>query len=218
MNENVFSKKLISLRKAYHMTQLDLADQLCISNKTVSRWETNESYPDIELLVKIADIFHVSIDYLLKNHDDFKELDKMDIVSYLPWIISLCGVLVYYVFTALSISSLFSFIIYYFIIGFSYQFLKKYTDKKNGIKLVEINTVANFFVIQSLTSKLFLILSVMSLTGEDIFIIENYNFDMSNNLSQFATPIFLSYLVAAICAFVHYKGHMNNEYCLHAKS
>lgn len=37
MNENVFSKKLISLRKSYHMTQQDLADQLCISNKTVSR-------------------------------------------------------------------------------------------------------------------------------------------------------------------------------------
>lgn len=217
MNENVFSKKLISLRKSYHMTQQDLADQLCISNKTVSRWETNESYPDIELLPKIADIFHVSVDYLLKDHDDFKELDKMDIVSYLPWIISLAGVLVYYVFTALSISSLFSFMIYYFIMRFSYQFLKKYTDRKNGKTLVQLNTVANFFVIQSLTSKLFLILSIMSFTGE-IFIIGNYNFDMSNNLSQFTTPMILSYLVAAICAFIHYKSHMNNEYCPHAKS
>lgn len=217
MNENVFSKKLISLRKSYHMTQQDLADQLCISNKTVSRWETNESYPDIELLPKIADIFHVSVDYLLKDHDDFKELDKMDIVSYLPWLISLAGVLVYYVFTALSISSLFSFMIYYFIMKFSYQFLKKYTDRKNGKTLVQLNTVANFFVIQSLTSKLFFILSIMSFTGE-IFIIGNYNFDMSNNLSQFTTPMILSYLVAAVCAFIHYKSHMNNEYCPHAKS
>lgn len=217
MNENVFSKKLISLRKSYHMTQQDLADQLCISNKTVSRWETNESYPDIELLPKIADIFHVSVDYLLKDHDDFKELDKMDIVSYLPWLISLAGVLVYYVFTALSISSLFSFMIYYFIMRFSYQFLKKYTDRKNGKTLVQLNTVANFFVIQSLTSKLFFILSIMSFTGE-IFIIGNYNFDMSNNLSQFTTPMILSYLVAAVCAFIHYKSHMNNEYCPHAKS
>lgn len=157
------------------------------------------------------------MDYLLKDHDDFKELDKMDIVSYLPWIISLAGVLVYYVFTALSISSLFSFMIYYFIMRFSYQFLKKYTDRKNGKTLVQLNTVANFFVIQSLTSKLFLILSIMSFTGE-IFIIGNYNFDMSNNLSQFTTPMILSYLVAAICAFIHYKSHMNNEYCPHAKS
>lgn len=217
MNENVFSKKLITLRKTHHMTQQDLADLLCISNKTVSRWETNESYPDIELLPKIADIFHVSIDYLLKDHDDFKELDKMDIVSYLPWIISLCGVLVYYVFTALSISSLFSFMIYYFIIGFSYQFLKKYTDRKNGIKLVELNTVANFFVIQSLTSKFFIIVSIMNLTSE-IFIVEEYNFDMMQNTTQFMGPIMLSYVVAAICAFVHYKGHMNDEYCLHTKS
>ena len=92
MNENTFSKKLISLRKKYNFTQQDLADKLGISNKTISRWETSESYPDIDLLPKIADIFHVSIDYLLKEHDDFKELDKFDIISYIPWIISLVGV------------------------------------------------------------------------------------------------------------------------------
>ncbi|MFQ7799333.1 MAG: helix-turn-helix domain-containing protein [Coprobacillus cateniformis] len=55
-----------------------------MSNKTISRWETSESYPDIDLLPKLADIFHVSIDYLLKEHDDFKELDKFDIISYIP--------------------------------------------------------------------------------------------------------------------------------------
>lgn len=216
MNENVFSKKLIALRKTYHMTQQELADQLCISNKTVSRWETNEGYPDIELLPKIADIFHVSVDYLLKDHDDFKELDKMDIVSYLPWFISLCGVLVYYIFIKLSISHLFSFLVYYFIIKFSYQFLKKYTDRKNGKILVQLNTVANFFVVQSLTSSIFLILSVMGLTGQ-VFIVGEYNFDMANGASQFLTPIVLSYLAAAIYAFIHYKGHMNNEYCQNEK-
>lgn len=215
MNENVFSKKLISLRKKHRMTQQDLADLLCISNKTVSRWETNESYPDIELLPKIADIFHVSVDYLLKDHDDFKELDKMDIVSYLPLMISLSGVLIYYVFTALSISSLFSFLIYYFIIKFSYQFLKKYTDRKNGKTLLKLNTLANFFVIQSLTSNLFLIISIMDLTGQT-FIGGNYN--ISDMPSQFSIVIVLSYIVAAICAFIHYKGHMTEEYCHNAKS
>lgn len=43
MNENTFSKKLISLRKKYNFTQQDLADKLGISNKTISRWETRVS-------------------------------------------------------------------------------------------------------------------------------------------------------------------------------
>lgn len=212
MNENAFSKKLITLRKKYNFTQQELADKLGISNKTISRWETGESYPDIDLLPRIADIFHVSIDYLLKEHDDFKELDKFDIVSYIPWIISLCGVLTYYIFTKLSIPALFSFIIYYFIIKFSYIFLKKYTDRKNGKTLVNLNTIANFFVCQALLSQIFLIIVFMNLTGS-MAIVGNFNLDLADT-AQLTGPFVMSYIIAGIYAFIHYKGHKTDEYCL----
>ena len=212
MNENTFSKKLISLRKKYNFTQQDLADKLGISNKTISRWETSESYPDIDLLPKISDIFHVSIDYLLKEHDDFKELDKFDIISYIPWIISLVGVLTYYIFTKLSIPSLFSFIIYYFIIKFSYIFLKKYTDRKNGKTLVNLNTIANFFVSQALISQILLIIVFMSLTN-NMAVVGNLNIDLAST-PQLIGPFVFSYIIAGIYAFIHYKSHKTDEYCL----
>ncbi|WP_044600332.1 helix-turn-helix domain-containing protein [Candidatus Stoquefichus massiliensis] len=217
MEEKTFSKKLIQLRKKFHLTQQELADQLHVSNKTISRWETNEGYPDIDLLVDIAEFFHVSIDYLLKDHEDFKELDKFDLISYIPWMISLLGILTYYIFNKLSIPFIFSFIVYYFIIRFSYQFLTKYTDRKNGKTLVKLNTISSFFVVQSLTAQILLIFVMMSITGQ-IFIIGDYNVNFSDYASQFSTPIVLSYLVGAIYAFIHYKGHMTDEYCQNIKN
>lgn len=49
------------------MTQLDLAEKLNYSDKTVSKWERAESSPDISVLVQIADLFGVSVDYLVRS-------------------------------------------------------------------------------------------------------------------------------------------------------
>lgn len=48
MNKDLFMEKIISLRKKQKMTQQSLADLLHTSNKTISRYETGEGYPDIE--------------------------------------------------------------------------------------------------------------------------------------------------------------------------
>lgn len=55
------------LRKANGMTQRDLADKLSVSDKTVSRWERDETAPDISLLPVIADLFGISVDELLRG-------------------------------------------------------------------------------------------------------------------------------------------------------
>lgn len=59
----VFSERLSQLRKARKVTQEQLAQHLGVSAQAVSKWE-NGSYPDGDLLPRIADFFHVSIDYL----------------------------------------------------------------------------------------------------------------------------------------------------------
>ena len=58
-----FSAQLQKLRKEYGVTQDTLAAHLGVSPQAVSKWE-NGSYPDGDLLPKIADFFGVSIDYL----------------------------------------------------------------------------------------------------------------------------------------------------------
>lgn len=53
------------LRKQHHMTQEDLAQKLGVTNQSVSKWESGQCCPDIQLLPIIADLFSVSIDELL---------------------------------------------------------------------------------------------------------------------------------------------------------
>ncbi|MBR2343789.1 MAG: helix-turn-helix transcriptional regulator [Clostridia bacterium] len=48
------------------MTQIELAQQLNYSDKTISKWERGESTPDVAVLVQMADIFGVSLDYLVR--------------------------------------------------------------------------------------------------------------------------------------------------------
>lgn len=56
--------KIAELRKAKGMTQEALANELGVSNQAVSKWEANQSCPDIQLLPQIADIFEITLDCL----------------------------------------------------------------------------------------------------------------------------------------------------------
>lgn len=62
-----FHLRLQNLRKKNGMTQEILAEKLNITRQTVSKWERGESTPDFECLIKISELFQVSIDYLLKG-------------------------------------------------------------------------------------------------------------------------------------------------------
>lgn len=55
-----------NLRRDAGMTQLELADKLNYTDKAVSKWERGESVPDIVTLKSLADLFGVSVDYLLR--------------------------------------------------------------------------------------------------------------------------------------------------------
>lgn len=60
-----FGEILRRLRKNSGMTQDDLAKVLCISKSTVSGYEQDWRFPTPDMLVRIANVFHVSTDYLL---------------------------------------------------------------------------------------------------------------------------------------------------------
>ena len=60
-------EKIQALRKQHRMSQEQLADALNISRQAVSKWETNESQPDIDRLTEISSLFNVSTDYLIMD-------------------------------------------------------------------------------------------------------------------------------------------------------
>ncbi len=61
---------LIRLRTRANMTQAQLGEALNYSDKSVSKWERAESLPDAYVLKQIADVFDVSVDYILSEHSD----------------------------------------------------------------------------------------------------------------------------------------------------
>ena len=67
MERYEFGTRVAQLRKIKGITQAQLAEILNVSNKTISRWETGDGYPDISLLKPLAAALGVSIDYLLGN-------------------------------------------------------------------------------------------------------------------------------------------------------
>lgn len=60
----MFAKRLKELRIENHVSQAKLASELDISNRTISMYEQGNSEPNVEILVKIADYFNVTADYL----------------------------------------------------------------------------------------------------------------------------------------------------------
>ena len=76
--------RLKKLRKARKISQLKLALDLNMNQNTISRYENMEREADYETLVKFADYFGVSLDYLLGRTDDFnKPTDEArEVISY----------------------------------------------------------------------------------------------------------------------------------------
>lgn len=57
--------RIKELRKTYRISQVDLAKALGVTKQCVSNWENDNIQPSIDMLVKIANYFHVKTDYLL---------------------------------------------------------------------------------------------------------------------------------------------------------
>lgn len=64
------ANNLATLRKKNKLTQVQLAEQLCYSDKAISKWETGEALPDVEVLHTLTELYGVTLDYLVTEHDE----------------------------------------------------------------------------------------------------------------------------------------------------
>ena len=60
-------EKIAKQRKEQNLTQEQLAQLLGVSRQTISKWESDIAYPETDKLIRLGDIFHCSMDYLLKE-------------------------------------------------------------------------------------------------------------------------------------------------------
>lgn len=68
------ASNLIRLRLAAGMTQAEVGEKLNYSDKTISKWERGEVTTDVFLLMEIAALFDVSVDYLIKPHTEIEPI------------------------------------------------------------------------------------------------------------------------------------------------
>lgn len=61
----ILNERIKNLRCAIKLSQTELAEKLSVSKQTVSNWENNNIQPSIDTLIRIADFFSVTVDYLL---------------------------------------------------------------------------------------------------------------------------------------------------------
>ena len=61
------SDRILELRTGMGLSQGDLADRLEVSRQSVSKWETGQSVPDLDKIIKLADLFGVTVDELVRE-------------------------------------------------------------------------------------------------------------------------------------------------------
>lgn len=76
MNQNKIGEFLKELRKEKGLTQEQLAENLNVSRRTVSRWETGNNLPDLDVLIEMADYYEVDLRELLDGERKSEEMNK----------------------------------------------------------------------------------------------------------------------------------------------
>ena len=73
MKKETFGNMVAVLRKEKGMTQLELAEKMGVTDKAVSKWERDLSFPDVSSIPKLAEILGVSVDELMQVKAESKE-------------------------------------------------------------------------------------------------------------------------------------------------
>ena len=65
-----FNEKLIMLRKQNNLSQEQLGDKLEVARQTISKWELGETTPEMDKLIKLSEIFSITLDELVKDEKE----------------------------------------------------------------------------------------------------------------------------------------------------
>ena len=111
MDQEKIGKFILERRKAKRLTQLELAEKLCVTDRAVSKWETGRSLPDSSIMLSLCDILGVTVNDLLSGEivsmDNYnKELENklLDVLKEkeradkhllkLEWVVGLLSIIV----------------------------------------------------------------------------------------------------------------------------
>lgn len=89
------------LRKQNGLSQEELADKIGVSRQAVSKWESEQSTPDLDKIIVMSDLFEVTTDYILKGIEPFSTTSKKTIKAlYLGFVLVFATIAGIWSFTA----------------------------------------------------------------------------------------------------------------------
>lgn len=91
MNNYITGTAIRTLREKNKMTQQQLAEKLCVSDKTISKWETGKGLPDISLIEPLANVLKVSIPELLSGEQIINENRSANLLKSNLYVCPICG-------------------------------------------------------------------------------------------------------------------------------
>lgn len=95
MNNYITGATIKTLRDKLHLTQSQLAEKLCVSDKAISKWETGKGFPDISLIEPLAAALKVSIPELLTGEQIINANRCANIMKSNIYVCPICGNILY---------------------------------------------------------------------------------------------------------------------------
>ena len=91
MNHYITGAVIKQLREKKHLTQAQLAEKLCVSDKAISKWETGKGFPDISLLESLANVLQVSVPELLSGEQVINTNRAANLLRSKFYVCPICG-------------------------------------------------------------------------------------------------------------------------------
>ncbi len=146
--------KLKNARNEANFTQEEIAEKLGVSRQTISNWENSKSYPDIISVIKLSDIYSITLDTLLKEDENMiKHLDettnivksKNRLRNVLPILIYIliwvACILFFWIFSGATDAAVFSIFVFWGILPITSLIISAIIGKDNFKPLIKIGTV-----------------------------------------------------------------------------
>ena len=95
MNNYITGNAIKLLREKQKLTQSQLAEKLCVSDKTVSKWETGRGLPDISMIEPLANVLKVSVPELLSGELITNQYQSANLLQSSLYVCPICGIDIY---------------------------------------------------------------------------------------------------------------------------
>jgi len=219
MDNKAIGNFISIIRKSKHMTQLELADKLGVTNKAISKWETGEGYPEITIIPDLATELGITVDELLaanlnessdtymtsliplnQRYNEIIKFMKLNSIA-LAFILTGLGSFIYFHTWSWNLALLGFAIMLIMSVSSIFIIIAAYSGIKN-LKLE--NPDNNFTEEKNITGKKLRRMFLNRITGAIVFIAATIPFVPSALANRFLASFayFMWLIVSSICAFV----------------